>query len=278
MLSPAIINVLRRSIILVLPILVLLSSGCAFRQSESVRVASFRPYAGRQIGQTDIETYLRSRVACLVSSDQDLTNRWAVGDMSTPEGAGVGCAVAIDSRGYFLTAAHCLDRRFVYLVGYEPPKTIWVRPGRVVWQGKWREGQPDIAVLHVRRPVTHTFDWADEVGNDEPVMAVGLSRSDEGFRGLAFLGGKKLGSEAGSFGSVRFAHDVPLQPGDSGGPLVDVNGRLIGINTQGTPPIVHRLLPDRVFPMVAEHPDQKWLIQTIETDVSMRKTRPNEQR
>ena len=89
---PTIMNALKQGVFLALPILVLLISGCTFRQSESTRAASFRPYAGRQIGQVDIEAYLQSRVAVLISSDQNPTNKWAAGDVRVPGDSNFGCA------------------------------------------------------------------------------------------------------------------------------------------------------------------------------------------
>jgi len=272
-------NTLKQSALLVLPILGLLTSGCAFRQSESTRAASFRPHVDGKLGEVDIATYLQSRVAMLISSSQNPTNLWAAGDMRVPGGSNLGCAVAIDGRGYFLTAAHCLKHEFVYLLLNESQTTRALR-ARVVWQGSRRAGQPDLAVLHVRRPLTHTFDWADEVRSAEPAMAVGLSWSKKELRGFILLGGKILGCQeaVGEVGRLRIANDVPLQSGDSGGPLVDAEGRLIGINTEATPPFVHWLLPSQVLPMVAERPNPKWLAELIQDDVARQKTRSNETR
>jgi S1-C subfamily serine protease len=265
-------NTLKRSV-KVLPILGLLISGCAFRQSESTRAASFRPHADGKLGEVEIETYLQSRVAMLISSGQNPTNLWAAGEMRVPGGGNLGCAVAIDGRGYFLTAAHCLKHEFVYLLLNEA-QTTWALRARVVWQGNRRKGQPDLAVLHVRRPLKHTFDWADEIRVDESAMAVGLSWAKKELRGFTLLGGKVLGcrESVGEEGRRLIANDVPLQSGDSGGPLVDAEGRLIGINTEATPPFVHWLLPSQVLPMVAERPNPKWLGELIQDDVVRQKT------
>ena len=258
----------------ILAFVLLLNASCAYRQSESIRTSSFKAYAGRLIGQADIETFLQSRVALLISSDQNPTNKWAAGDMHAPADSNYGCAAMIDRRGYFLTAAHCLKHKFIYLI-LNDSKTTWALRASVIWRGDTQKRQPDLAILHVHRMLDYAFDWSDEVHKDESVMAIGLLWTNEpsrDLRGFELMSGRildfnMLGGESGDF---SVATDVPLQPGDSGGPLVDGEGRLIGINVQGTPPFVHRILPKRMFPMIAERPNQKWLQETIEEDVARR--------
>lgn len=101
-------------------------------------------------------------------------------------------------------------------------------------------------------------------------MAVGLAWSKTNLQGFAFLAGKILDFEElnAKEGSLTVANDLPLQSGDSGGPLIDAEGRLIGINVQGTPPVVHRILPKQFLPMIAESPNRDWLRETIELDVA----------
>ncbi|MES2923592.1 MAG: serine protease [Verrucomicrobiota bacterium] len=265
---------LKQGIVSVAAILMLLNLGCTFRQSENLRAASFTPHAGRRIGRVDAGTFLQSRVALLVSSDRDPASKWLAGDPHVPAGSDLGCAAAIDGRGYFLTAAHCLTHRFVYLILFDSRTTRALR-ARVVWQGHSRKGQSDLAILHVRRMLDHTLDWADGVHTDEPVMAVGLSWTDKpnrNLRGFEWMGGRILRSSKlkGEEGDFNVGTDVPLQPGDSGGPLVDAEGRLIGINVQGTPPLVHKVLPGWMFPMIAERPNRAWLRETIGNDVARR--------
>lgn len=262
----------KHGLVPVVAILMLLTAGCAFRQSETIRASSFTPHASRRIGQADAGTFIQSRVALLISSDQNPANKWLARDPLVPGGSSFGCAAAIDQRGYFLTAAHCVTHKFVYLILYDS-WTTWALHARVVWQGNLRKGQPDLAILQVQRTLDHTFDWADEVNKDEPVMAVGLAWTNHpsrDLRGFELMGGKILDSSKlkAKEGDFNVATDVPLQPGDSGGPLVNSDGQLIGINVQGTPPFVNLLLPERIFPMLAERPNRKWLQKTIEEDVA----------
>ncbi len=252
----------------------LLNAGCQFRQSEATRAGSFAPYVGRPIGQVDAATYLESRVALLVSSEHDVATKWRAGDWHVPVGSGMGCATAVDSRGYYLTAGHCVGPKFIYLIIYDSySRNGWALRARVVWQGESKKGQPDLAILHVQRTLDHTFDWADGVPKDGTVMAVGLAwtnRPSRNLRGLELMGGRILDDRKlkGKEGDSNVATDVPLQPGDSGGPLLDSEAHLIGINVAGTPPAVHVLLPKRFFPMLATRPNRKWLQETIEADVA----------
>jgi hypothetical protein len=121
----------------------------------------------------------------------------------------------------------------------------------------------------------HTFDLADDIHKDEPVLAVGLSwtnRTIGQLRGFGFMGGRILDysqrKEEG--GDWNVPTDVPLQSGDSGGPLVDSEGHLVGINVRGTPPFVHWILPKSTFPMITARPNRKWLSDVIEKDVATR--------
>lgn len=146
---------------------------------------------------------------------------------------------------------------------------------RVVWQTAQRSGQPDLAVLHIPRHLDHTFAWGDEVRNGEPVLAVGLAWTNapgKRLRGFALMAGKVLDQKQvdGVAGFRILATDVPLQSGDSGGPLVNEDGRLIGINVRGTPPLIHKVMPAGVLPMVAHLPSENEIRQLIEEDFASR--------
>lgn len=248
-------------------LLLLLCAGCTFHQfhqSESVRAKSVQPYANRKIGAVEIGDFLRSRVALLASSDAPSELQVTNGFVRIPPESNLGCAVAIDPRGYYLTAAHCLAHAVIYLfvpVG----KTVAVLPARIVWRGG-SHGQPDLAILHVPKTLEHTFDWAGEVQTDEAVMAVGLSWSKSKFSGFELVGGQILScrKSKSEVGELLVVSDLPLQSGDSGGPLVDLDGYLIGINVQGTPPVLGKWL----LRSYAERPNQQRLEKLIEADVA----------
>jgi S1-C subfamily serine protease len=281
--NPTIERFLKQRLALAAAVVMLTSTGCAWRVKEATRINSFKPFAGRLFGQDEVDTFLTSRVAFLVATDQFPTNAWLAGDRHIPTNSSLGCAAAIDRRGYFLTAAHCLCRKAVYLILYESNTneySIWVMRARVVWQGDYHAGQPDLAILRVRRMLDRTFDWADEVSKDEPVMAVGMSWTNANLRGFELMGGKVLdcGKVKGKEGYLELANDVPLQPGDSGGPLVDSAGRLVGINVEGIPPIMRWLLPGMLASNVTERPDRNWLTDLIEADVARQRAESAVQR
>jgi putative serine protease PepD len=182
----------------------------------------------------------------------------------------------VDGRGYFLTAAHGVAHKFVYLFIFDSSNTYRLR-ARIVWQGNARKGGPDFAILHVAGTIGFTFDLADEVRKDEPVMAVGLSWTKQpgrNLRGYELMGGRVLNfsSQKGEAGGFMVTTDVPIQPGDSGGPLVDAEGRLVGINVQVTSKFTHLMFPERKVPSLSVSPNRKWLREIIEADVASRGT------
>jgi hypothetical protein len=263
-------RVLIQSLIPALVIVMSICAGCAFRQSEKVRAASFFPHLGRRIEGMPVAEFLNSRMALLVSCDQLPANPPVRENLKIPSGSAFGCAAAVDTRGYFLTAAHCLKSKETYLMLFDS-NALWVLRARVIWQTAHRSGQPDLAVLHIPRHLNHAFALGDEVRNGEPVLAVGLAWTnapEKRLRGFALMAGKVLDQTHvnGVAGFRSLATDVPLQSGDSGGPLVNKEGRLIGINVRGTPPLIHKVMPAGVFPMVAHLPSEVEMRRLIEED------------
>ena len=185
--------------------------------------------------------------------------------------AHAGCAAAVDPRGYFLTAAHCIEDKPVYLVFIQPGKVVWAQRARVVWRPDLKNDAPDLALLHVSGKLDNVFEWSEDPHASGPVMAVGLSLSlkEKALQGYQHMGGKILGHEKrkGEKHESLVLHDIPLQSGDSGGPLVDAEARLVGINVRARPPILRFLLPGIQYPRSeAERPDGKWLAEIIEKD------------
>jgi S1-C subfamily serine protease len=257
---------LPHAFILLTALLALLNSGCNFRQNQITRTTSFNPHVGRQINQVDITTFLSSRVVLLASNDQPLAQLLTNGTPELPPRINLGCAAAIDPRGYFLTAAHNLKHPMVELFRISSPKTFSIVPARVVWKAS------DVAILHVQYTLDQTFDWATEIQKHDPVIAVGLSWTEKDLNGFELMGGKifRHTMPKGEAGILEVASDVPVQSGDSGGPLVDSEGRLIGINVRATPPFFQHLFSKRAFPTIAQRPDPKWLAGIIEKDAATR--------
>lgn len=259
-------------VVLALAAVALGLSGCVsrqFLQDPEVRARSFTPHSDRYIGFTNVRDYLAPRVALLATGEGLPPPEWRSGTMIIR--GYMSCAAAIDRRGYFLTAEHCVDDGAVYLIRAEPGAPPRARRARVVWQGNRKEGGPDLAILHIPETLGYVFEWADDVAENDPVMAVGLDRTPKVIKGPAWLGGKilKLGRSEGDEGNPTVLHDVPLQRGDSGGPLLNEKARLIGINVEGRLGLFRSLLPNaRASEGVAERPDRKWVEELIEKDAA----------
>lgn len=243
-----------------------LGPGCAFRQKESLRVGSFQPHAGHAIDGVALESYLASRTAALTASDR-LTDR----DMQAgviPEGAYFGCAAAIDPRGYYLTAAHNLRSDILYLLQFESGRKVRALHAHVVWRGDQAPDGQDLAILHVSRPLAHTFAWADIPEANAAVLAVGLRWQDDTLRSFQSMGGHLAGPPPDKLAETHrlIATDIPLQSGDSGGPLLDTDGRLLGINVRAAPPLARLILPRQITDSYAEYPRPEQLAAIIEKD------------
>jgi S1-C subfamily serine protease len=260
-------------VVLALAVVALGVSGCAsrqFLQDPDVRARSFAPHADRYIGHTEVTAFLAPRVALLVAIDGLPPPEWRSGTLVIQ--GPMSCAAAIDRRGYFLTAEHCVDEGVTYLIRAEPGAPARARRARVVWQGNRKAGGPDLAIIHIPETLGYVFGWADDVAENEPVMAVGLDRrTPTVLKGPAWLGGKilEIGHPEGDAGNPTVLHDVPLQRGDSGGPLLDEEARLIGINVEGRAGRFRSLLPNaRALEGLAERPDRKWVDELIEKDAA----------
>lgn len=193
-------------------------AGCQQRPSAEQRRVSAEAWAGRLVGSETLQEHVGRRTALMV----------------TPWGA-VGCAVAIDARGYLLTSAHGLtDGAAVSLVRLSGAP--WPRSERaeVVWRGDVEQGGPDLALLRVARPLAAVFAWAAPPAVGSPVFAMGSQRHEAPGPPAVLIGlsgrVRRLTPEAGAVGGWRVEHDAPLQPGDSGGPVVDASGRLLAVS------------------------------------------------
>jgi serine protease Do len=139
---------------------------------------------------------------------------------------GVGSGVVIGP-SRVLTNAHNV-RSDVVTVTFVDGRTA---EGRVT--GADLDG--DLAILEVDTAGAPAIEWADGTapGVGAPVFAL----SNPGGRGLRVTLGFVSGVDR-SFRGPRgrritgsLEHTAPLLPGSSGGPIVDVQGRLLGVNT-----------------------------------------------
>jgi S1-C subfamily serine protease len=266
----------------VVPLLVMaalgLFPGCYHPITSGERRVSFQPYAGTTIAGTSAAEFLLRRTALLVN-----------------EGGGVGSATAIDRRGYFLTAAHCVGKDVVRLVVGRDAYHTTVVPARVVWRGDLTQGGPDLALLRTAWPIAHAFEWAPAVTVGQPVLVCGPDYEEgvertfqlDCLAGRVKTTGRKCGTRDGKDGGApggggaasarppptegewgeveEFRHDAPVHHGDSGGPVVGLDGRLIGINFATVRLVFLPSIAMRVG-VNASRPDLGWLASLIEAD------------
>jgi serine protease Do len=93
----------------------------------------------------------------------------------------------------------------------------------------------DLAVIGVDTTAAKALEWGDgaSLGIGSPVVAVG-NPAGRGVRvTLGFVSGvgRSFRGPRGRRVAGAVEHTAPLLPGSSGGPIVDVDGRLLGINT-----------------------------------------------
>ena len=251
-----------------------LSGGCEHYNTPAIRDASFLPYAGAKVGQVSLREFLRARSAVVFEGDQ-LSVTASGTNHGTVKGTifGIGSAAAIDRRGYFLTAAHCVQKGPSFLLLFFDKGQPQARPARVVWRGDDSKKQPDLALLQVPFPLQDVFEWTPTFTNGERIVAAGATPGPDHVINRQCMAGKILRLDTGSETVVpRYicvSHDAPLCPGDSGGPLVSTDGRLVGINSDaviGRP----RWLSFSVETLSsdAERPDLEWLRQLIQQDAA----------
>lgn len=141
----------------------------------------------------------------------------------------LGSGFIISSDGYILTNAHVVDDADVVTVRLQDRRTL---TAKVIGS----DPQYDIALLKV------------DAGGSLPTVSIGDSRnlkpgqwvlaigSPFGFdytvtQGIVSAVGRSLGSQDQPYTSF-IQTDVPINRGNSGGPLFDLQGRVVGVNSQ----------------------------------------------
>lgn len=240
------------------------------------------PVAAVPVGVAGLADFARRRVATLLWGAEQLSLTQAIGaDGSlqtgfkfSPRGEfGYGKATAVDTRGYFLTAAHCVRREPVYLVWTEDsggiPRSRLLRV-RVVFQGEAAGEGTDLAVLRVGQPLGQVFAWGAVPPPGTPVASVGQDSAPAGNTGIAMdlLGGRFLGGTPHPEAApprVTLFHTTLIQRGDSGGPVLDLAGRLLAINVAYAMGEESVGIAIRVH-ATAHRPDLAWLSAVIDSD------------
>ena len=137
-----------------------------------------------------------------------------------------GSGLVISSNGYIITVAHLV----------KDATKITVQPGK---KRKYQaeiigiDDDSDIAVIKIKNSALRTpvFGDAGKLKVGEWVLSIG---APFGFEKSASLGiVSALNRKLSNQNHVRYLQtDVAVNPGNSGGPLFNINGEVVGINTQ----------------------------------------------
>lgn len=142
------------------------------------------------------------------------------------KGPGLGSGTIISPDGYIVTNAHVIDGADEIYIRLQDRREF---TASVVG----RDAGTDLALLKIDAEGLPFIDYADsgEIKVGEWVMAIG---SPYGFENSVSVGvvsatGRSLGNER----YVPFIQtDAAINPGNSGGPLLNMQGKMIGINSQ----------------------------------------------
>lgn len=257
--------------------------GTVRKVSEAERAESFAPFEEAHAGSESLRNHVLRRTAFLINgtefTESDLAGETEFSFLAKPQGdVEYGSAAAVDRRGYFVTAAHCVHDPPLGLV-FVSGSGAKMREARVVYKGERISGTADFAVLHVDEKLDHAFRWETNFEPGDQVVSAGVGKDrSAGPRspGMQFrtdpVGGRieEVISEEREDAIHRLIlHASPLEYGNSGGPLVSDRGRLLGVNTTGPAafPAFHH---PRFRFANAVRPDLKWLKRIIDEDARQR--------
>ena len=141
---------------------------------------------------------------------------------------GVGSGVIISADGTILTNNHVIDGADKVRVEMTDKRTL---EAKVIGADKLS----DLAVLKIdAKDLPHlALGDSDKVRIGDIVLAIGnpLGLGQTVTAGIISAKGRRTGLSDGSFEDF-LQTDAPINQGNSGGPLVNVNGELVGINSQ----------------------------------------------
>ncbi|HHW78616.1 MAG TPA: DegQ family serine endoprotease [Xanthomonadaceae bacterium] len=139
---------------------------------------------------------------------------------------GLGSGFIISADGYLITNHHVVDGAEKITVKLSDKREF---PARVIGS----DPQSDIALLKIdaKDLPTVTIGDADSLKVGQWVFAIGAPFGLErtATKGIVSALGRSLPNDT----YVPFIQtDVPINPGNSGGPLFDLNGKVVGVNSQ----------------------------------------------
>ncbi len=189
----------------------------------------------RSFGMSPHEAYVRDApgvafvTSTIVQKSESPFN--VFGEEQQRQGTATGSGIVIDGNGTILTNYHVIENAIKVTVSFEKGQSV---EAQVV--GK--DPSDDLAILHVSpdgltlHPLKLGNSSAVEVG--DPVYAIGnpfdLERTLT--TGVISALQRQITAPNGFTITNVLQTDAPINPGNSGGPLLNVNGEVIGINSQ----------------------------------------------
>ncbi len=243
-------------------LLLLLLGGCAHLATPAEKEISYRRFSSLAVNGLGLADFLERRTAVIVAGAQPQLIASHPHDVDirlepvAKDGFDIGSATAVASDGYFLTAAHCVTRRPIYLM-LPSGSGARIVAARQVWTAPTGDAC-DLALLKADLDFTESFSLTDAGANhaDADVVTAGAN----GLAGGRLLNLKHSPGHDDVPAYDAIVHDAPLAEGDSGGPLIMLDVKLGGIE------VLARGLMLGSTQGIALLPDSMWLKETIERD------------
>jgi S1-C subfamily serine protease len=190
----------------------------------------------KTVGLTPHEAYVRDApgvafvTSTVVQKTESPFNLFGGGETQR-QGQDTGSGIVIDANGTILTNYHVIENAIKVTVSFEKGQTV---EAQVV--GK--DPSNDLAILHIPTDglTLHPLALGDSssVQVGEPVYAIGnpfdLERTLT--TGVISALQRQITAPNGFTIDNVLQTDAPINPGNSGGPLLNVEGQVIGINSQ----------------------------------------------
>ncbi len=188
---------------------------------------SYSSVSAQQIGDFNTYTQIYQRVSPSVVAIQVTVT----GRNGRVIGSSTGSGFVIDTEGHIVTNNHVVDEAsFIEVEFYDGT----LAEGRVVGL----DPDSDLAVIDVNIPTEKLFPIAFGDSNalvvGQPVVAIGSPFGQDWTLTTGIVSGLNRvleGLTVYSIGGV-IQTDAAINPGNSGGPLLNLNGQIIGVNSQ----------------------------------------------
>jgi S1-C subfamily serine protease len=203
---------------------------------ESAQPAAPTNASQRSTGMTPHEAYVRDApgvafVTSTVVQKSESSPFNLFGEQTQRQGTDTGSGIAIDANGTILTNYHVVENAVKVTVSFEKGKAV---EAKVVGT----DPSNDLAILRISTDglTVHPLTLGDssDVQVGDPVYAIGnpfdLERTLT--TGVISALQRQITAPNGFTIDNVLQTDAPINPGNSGGPLLNVNGEVIGINSQ----------------------------------------------